>query len=68
MYLPMWRCQDGRVMKITEMTDSHLTNAINMIYRGKDACGRRVGNKTKRLLPALELVRNIRSMGAGHFL
>lgn len=27
-----WTCKDGRVIRIEDMTDEHLKNAINMLY------------------------------------
>lgn len=63
MRVPIWRCADGRRMLITQMTDSHLANCIAMIKRGHDARGRRVGPKTAALLPALEIVQEIRRQG-----
>lgn len=59
-----WRTHDGRRMLVSEMSDSHLANAINMIYRGCDAHGRRVLEHTRRALPALlveQEIRNIRN-------
>jgi hypothetical protein len=57
-----WRCHDGRRMLVSEMTDSHLANCIAMIYRGHDACGRRVTPRTKRALPALLVEQEIRNI------
>jgi hypothetical protein len=28
-----WKTKDGRVIEISDMTDSHLSNAFNMVYR-----------------------------------
>lgn len=30
-----WRCKDGTIMNISEMTDQHLQNAINYSYRNE---------------------------------
>lgn len=49
-------------MLVSEMTDSHLANSIAMIHRGHDALGRRVGPKTRRLLSALLVEREIRDI------
>lgn len=57
-----WRCHDGRRLLVSEMHDSHLTNAIAMIYRGYDAAGRRVTERTQRALPALLIEREIRNI------
>jgi hypothetical protein len=57
-----WRCHDGRRMLVSEMHDSHLANAIAMIYRGHDAAGRRVTRKTARCLPALLIEQEIRNI------
>jgi hypothetical protein len=27
----LWMCRDGRVLRVSQMTDSHLRNAIRMI-------------------------------------
>lgn len=59
----MWRCNDGRRLLVTQMDDRHLANSIAMIRRGKDARGRTVGPKTRALLPALELVAEMRRQG-----
>jgi len=59
----IWRCHDGRSMPISDMDDEHLANSINMINRGMDAVGRRVGPRTANLLDALELESEMRSMG-----
>ena len=32
---PMWKCKDGTMMKISDMTDKHLENAINYLYKTK---------------------------------
>lgn len=59
-----WRTHDGRRMLVTEMTDSHLANAISMIRRGHDAEGRRVLPHTTAKLMALEIEqirRNLRT-------
>lgn len=63
MRIRIWRTHDGRRMLVSEMSDAHLANAINMIYRGHDAQGRRVLERTRRALPALLVeveIRNIR--------
>ena len=60
-----WRCADGRMMFISEMTDSHLANCIAMIKRGHDAQGRMVGPKTMRMLPALEVEQEVRRIRKG---
>lgn len=57
-----WRCHDGRRMLVSEMHDSHLANAINMIYRGHDSAGRLVTERTRRCLPALLVEREIRNI------
>lgn len=57
-----WRTHDGRRLLVSEMSDSHLDNAINMIYRGHDAKGRVVGERTRRALPALLVEREIRNI------
>jgi hypothetical protein len=62
MRIQIWRCHDGRRLSVDQMHDSHLANAINMIYRGYDAAGRRVTHKTKRLLPALLVEQEIRNI------
>jgi hypothetical protein len=64
MHDPIWRCADGRRMRIGEMATSHVQNCIRMIERGHDGLGRRVGRKTRALLPRLKLeidIRNIRN-------
>jgi hypothetical protein len=60
-----WRTADGRRILVSEMTDSHLANSIAMIYRGHDVKGRRVTQKTARLLPALEIEQEIRRIQRG---
>ena len=65
MRIQIWRCHDGRRMLVSEMHDSHLANAIAMIYRGHDAAGRRVTVKTRRLLSALLVEREIRNIRRG---
>lgn len=62
MRIQIWRCHDGRKLLVSEMQDSHLANAINMIYRGHDAAGRHVTQRTRRLLPALLVEREIRNI------
>jgi hypothetical protein len=62
MRIRRWRCHDGRRMLVSEMHDSHLANAIAMIYRGHDAAGRRVTDRTRRALPALLVEREIRNI------
>jgi len=31
----VWRCRDGRRLLVSEMSDSHLVNAINLIRRSR---------------------------------
>lgn len=64
MLIRRWRCHDGRRMLVSEMTDSHLANAINMISRGHDAMGRVVTYRTALALPALLVEREIRNIRA----
>lgn len=53
----LWRCRDGRVLKISDMTDSHIRNCIQMIQRS--------GFRWRvRYLDRLEIELIIRSMGA----
>lgn len=40
-------------MRIEDMGDGHLSNSINMIYRGTDAAGRHVSAETRDKLPQL---------------
>lgn len=35
MYDPIWICRDGRRIKVGQMTDSHLANAIAKIERSR---------------------------------
>lgn len=65
MKIATWRCHDGRRLLLSEMTDSHLANAIAMIHRGSDAKGRRVTSRTARLLAALEVERDVRRIQRG---
>lgn len=62
MRVRIWRCHDGRRMPVSHMSDSHLANAINMIYRGHDAAGRRVTRRTQSMLPALLVEQEIRNI------
>ena len=62
MHIRQWRCHDGRRMLVSEMHDSHLDNAIRMIYRGYDAAGRRVTQRTRALLSALLVEREVREI------
>jgi hypothetical protein len=62
MKIARWRCHDGRVLLVSEMTNSHLDNAIRMIYRGFDAKGRIVTSRTRRLLRALLVEKEIRAI------
>jgi hypothetical protein len=49
-------------MLVSEMTDSHLDNAIAMIERGHDAKGRVVTQRTGKLYYALIVQREIRDL------
>lgn len=62
MRIRIWRTHDGRRIPLNEMHDSHLANAIAMIYRGHDAKGRVVMHRTRRMLPALLVEREIRNI------
>ena len=35
-----WRCEDGRVLPITQMRDAHLMNAMDMLTRQRDAASK----------------------------
>lgn len=59
----LWRCADGRKLFVAQMDDRHLANCIAMIKRGHDAAGRKVGPKTRALLPRLEIEQEIRRQG-----
>lgn len=52
---PSWKCKDGREMKISDMETSHVRNSINMILRGHDVAGAKVGKKTTAKLARLQL-------------
>lgn len=58
-----WTCGDGKRMRVSQMSDSHLGNSIAMILRGHDARGRRVGPKTRAKLKALLVEAEIRRQG-----
>lgn len=62
MLIQTWRCHDGRQMLVSDMTDSHLNNAIAMIERGKDAKGRTVTRRTGKMYYALIVQREIRDL------
>jgi hypothetical protein len=51
----MWLAKDGRWIAISEMTDSHLANAIALIQRS--------GNWRREQLDRLLLEQQIRSLG-----
>lgn len=65
MKIGTWKTHDGRVMLVSQMTDTHLANSIAMIHRGSDAKGRRVKRHTARLLPALEVEQEVRRIQKG---
>jgi hypothetical protein len=48
-----WKSKDGRTIPVAEMTDSHLANTINMLFRGKDIQGQKVPERLKEKLPVL---------------
>jgi hypothetical protein len=51
----LWKCRDGRVLRVSQMSDSHLANAIRLILRS---------NGWRRdYLPRLLLEVEIRAMG-----
>lgn len=52
---PSWKCKDGVVMKMSEMQTSHVRNSINMILRGHDVAGAKVGKKATSKLARLQL-------------
>ncbi len=58
----IWRCHDGRRLKVGEIDLRHLHNCINMIRRGFDAQGRVVTRKTAAALPRLLLELDIRNL------
>jgi hypothetical protein len=58
MYQPLWRCKDGRVLRLREMETDHIKNSIRMIECSKR--GWRV-----RYLAALKLELDIRRLGHG---
>lgn len=64
-FVQRWRCHDGTRMLVSEMTDSHLAKSIAMIHRGHDAMGNVVRHRTRRLLPALLVERDIRRIRRG---
>ena len=47
---PVWRCKDGREMRVSEMETRHIINSICMIQRSPIRRGRRW---RERYLPAL---------------
>lgn len=47
---PVWRCRDGREMRVSEMETRHIINSICMIRRSPIRNGRRW---RERYLPAL---------------
>jgi len=51
----MWLCKDGRLLSISEMSDSHLHNSIELI--------RRRNGWRMDYLPRMELEQQIRAMG-----
>jgi hypothetical protein len=51
----VWTCRDGRSLLVSEMTDSHLRNAINMILRHR--------RWRRSYLERLLLEEQIRAMG-----
>jgi hypothetical protein len=55
MHDPIWKCRDGREMKIGDMTDSHLANCIAKILRSRKGWRR-------EYLDRLQLERVIRSI------
>jgi len=62
MRIRIWRTHDGRRIRLDQLADSHLANCIRMIYRGRDVAGRRVTEKTRRMLPALLVEQEIRNI------
>jgi hypothetical protein len=52
---PLWRCKDGRLLHVGQMSDAHLSNAITMIERTR---GWRLS-----WLPRLKLEQLIRAQG-----
>lgn len=55
MYDPFWVCRDGRRMKVEQMDDRHLANAIAKIERSR--------RWRREWLPRLYLERDIRAQG-----
>jgi hypothetical protein len=51
----VWICRDGRRLLVSEMSDSHLVNAINMILRNR--------RWRRRYLDRLLLETEIRKLG-----
>lgn len=51
----MWLCRDGRQMRVSEMADGHLENAIAMVERSK------VGWRMQ-YLPRMYLERGLRKL------
>lgn len=62
MRIRIWRTHDGRRIRLDEMHDDHLANCIAMVYRGHDAKGCIVSDRTKRMLSALLVEREIRNI------
>lgn len=62
MLIRIWRCRDGRRIRLCDMHDAHLNNCIAMIQRGHDAAGRKVMPRTKATLQALLVERDIRDL------
>ncbi len=56
MFDRLWRCKDGRTMRVSQMDNQHLRNAIAMIKRSKS-------NWRRGYLSRLELEVEIRKLG-----
>lgn len=48
-YYEEWKCKDGRVLRVCDMSDDHVRNILNMILRK-----RRQRQELKRDLKALQ--------------